>query len=139
MKIGVTATRHGMNAVQRRHVIRDFTYHNISELHHGCCVGGDEEAHEIAKFLGGVRIVLHPPEDTKLQAVWMGDEVWEPKDYLARDRDIVDSVSRLVAAPFTNEEVMRGSGTWYTIRYARKQGIPHTIYYPNGDIHGFEP
>jgi len=31
-------------------------------------------------------------------------------------------------------EEWRGSGTWATIRYARKVGKPVTIIYPDGEI-----
>jgi hypothetical protein len=41
------------------------------------------------------------------------------KDNLTRNRDIVDTASMLIAAPEGNAERLR-SGTWATVRYARK-------------------
>ncbi len=45
---------------------------------------------------------------------------------LDRNRDIVAAVSILIAAPETDIEEQR-SGTWATVRYARKKGIPVVI------------
>lgn len=47
--------------------------------------------------------------------------------YLVRDHAMVDMVAEdgvLLAFPRTPVEQRRGSGTWATIRYARKVGVP---------------
>lgn len=90
------------------------------ELHHGGCKGADVQAHEIALRKGCV-VIIHP---SNLRH-WQGrcprsDRVLPPKDPLERNRDIVDSVDAVVAAPATIGEVLR-SGTWATIRYARQE------------------
>lgn len=94
-----------------------------SEFHHGDCVGGDEEAHEIALALG-FRIVVHPPLNRSKRAFCTGAfQVLKPKSYITRNHDIVDVCRLLIAAPKTEEEELR-SGTWATVRYARKLGLP---------------
>ena len=53
------------------------------------------------------------------------------KDYLVRNHDIVDVCDVLVATPGQKEEQIR-SGTWATIRYARKIRKQIIIVYPDG-------
>jgi len=54
-------------------------------------------------------------------------------DYLARNHFIVAYSEELVAAPKSNKEELR-SGTWATIRYARKRKRMVTIIYPDGSL-----
>ena len=42
------------------------------------------------------------------------------KPYLERNRNIVDNTTMLVAFPNNNKELLK-SGTWSTIRYAKKR------------------
>lgn len=97
-------------------------------LHHGGCVGADDQAHKIAVSLG-IRTVIHPPTDNRLQSFVVPDELRDPKPYLQRNRDIVDDTDYLIACPATEREIQR-SGTWATIRYAYKQGKPVWMVYP---------
>jgi hypothetical protein len=78
--------------------------------------------------------------DAKLRAWCGGDVVLEPLPYLTRNQHIVKAVETfpvrlLIAAPHQVEEVTR-SGTWSTIRYARRSrvGIPIAIVQPDGTI-----
>jgi hypothetical protein len=93
-----------------------------TEFHHGDCVGADAEAHDIATQRC-VRVVIHPPTEDRLRAFCdvTNGQVLKPRPYIDRNHDIVDSCDVLVAAPRTDTELVR-SGTWATIRYARKQG-----------------
>jgi hypothetical protein len=59
------------------------------------------------------------------------DEIAEDKDFLERNRDIVDRVEILIAAP-EGPEVQR-SGTWSTVRYARGKVIPIYLLRPKGE------
>ena len=126
MKLGFTGTAKGMSARQLREF--EVLIRGAHELHHGDCVGADEQAHRLTCFVArAVHIVVHPPSDDKARAYcspgpWQTSmEVVEPKPYIQRNHDIVDAVDLLVAAPYTDEEVLR-SGTWATVRYARKVG-----------------
>ena len=97
-----------------------------------------------------VTIIAHPgyivgkPDDTRYRA--FSDTniftiVREPKPFIARDRDIVDETDELVATPLTREEQVQ-SGTWTTVRYARKKKKPVTIINPVGstfDPHALPP
>lgn len=96
-------------------------------FHHGDCLGMDAYAHEMAVGLS-FRIEIHPPSDGKHRAHcdWHfsspGLIVHPERPYLERNRAIVDACSVLIAVPRDpNKERLR-SGTWATVRYARKIG-----------------
>jgi hypothetical protein len=102
-------------------------------LHHGDCVRSDCLAHEIALTLG-LRIVIHPPTNARFRALCEGaDLVLPPRDYLQRNRDVVDAGQLLIAMPHIPTETLR-SGTWSTIRYARKRQRSIFIVQQNGII-----
>jgi hypothetical protein len=63
----------------------------------------------------------------------------EPAHYLARDAAIVETSDILIGCSGTNKEVRR-SGTWATIRCARRTKTPHYIVWPSGIVssHFFE-
>jgi len=49
-------------------------------------------------------------------------------------RDFVNECDVLIAAPGEFVERKRGSGTWGTVRYARKLGRPLVIIWPDGVV-----
>lgn len=93
---------------------------HLVEFHHGDCVGADAEAHDFVRELAPkCTIVGHPPNIDRYRAFKQCDVLWPCKPYLVRDRDIVVCADRLIATPKGSHEILR-SGTWTTIRYARK-------------------
>ncbi|MDB4438506.1 hypothetical protein N9195_02850 [bacterium] len=99
VKIGVTGSRNGSSVAIEEILrgIRDEFSDRSIEIHHGDCIGVDEEVHRISRELG-FKIVFQPP----------GHEV-------------------------------RRSGTWTTIRNARKQEKETRIFAKNiaeGDREG---
>jgi hypothetical protein len=84
--------------------------------------------HHIGKLMG-YYIVIHPPLYDNKRAFCIGDEICSKKDYLDRNRDIVDNCDLLIATPKETTEVLR-SGTWSTVRYAKKIGKPIVIIEP---------
>lgn len=127
MKVGITATQTGADEKQLQDLRKTLRLWGATELHHGDCIGGDEQAHQIARQMG-LRIIIHPPKDPKKRAFCEGDEIKEEKHYLARNRDIVDETDCLIGMP-KGPEVLR-SGTWSTIRYARKKNKKTLITFP---------
>jgi len=104
-------------------------------VHHGDCIGSDEWFHQAMKHSSRKRVPIvhvHPPDNPRYRAFRDTDVSYEPKPYMMRNQDIVDAVSILIATPDGLEEMR--SGTWATIRRARKKGIPIYIIYPNGSI-----
>lgn len=137
MKLGFTGTREGMTEAQRREVAELLQTLNPSEVHHGDCVGADAEVDLAAVLFTSARRVIHPPESPTLRAWCLSEDMREPKPYLARNRDIVNETDSILAAPKGKQ--YRAAGTWFTIGYAKKQGKPVTIVYPDGSIETIEP
>lgn len=135
MKIGFTGTRKGMTENQAAGVTRAvmdlaFRYgEELMEFHHGDCMGADAQINAVLKrgFPFGIKRVSHPPANSSLRAFCEVHEAREPKEYLARNRDIVTETDCLIAAPGEGSR-----GTWYTVRYAEKVGKPVTVVRPDG-------
>ena len=134
MNIGFTGTRKGMTKQQGNKVVMLLGNFEVTSIRHGDCVGADEQFHELAQTIGIKTIYIHPPTDGKHRAWLFADFMAEEKDYLTRNKAIVDNCDRMIATP-EGEEHLR-SGTWSTIRYARKKGKQVTIIFPNGEIKG---
>jgi hypothetical protein len=136
MRIGVTGTREGATEYQLK-TVRNFlatmAYEvrndgGVLELHHGDCIGVDEQVASIAKELG-IRTVCHPPISDVQRAHHASDEWRLPKGYLERDRAIVDETECLIVVPLQMEWQPKG-GTWYTHDYAKKIDKPITVVWP---------
>jgi len=102
---------------------------------HGGATGSDTQAHKLAVgFLPESFIAVHPASFDS-EGWWRKNypsafvAQWEPP--LKRNHKIVDGSEHLLATPAGMHEERR-SGTWATIRYARKQEKPITIIYPDG-------
>lgn len=133
MKIGFTGTRFGMTQSQRAIVMDLIAELEITEAHHGDCVGADAQFHKAAEQIKA-RLVVHPPVDESHRArCWPWDEVRPVKTHFARNRDIVDESDVLIGTPFDATEQPKG-GTWYTINYARKRGKRLFIVWPDGSV-----
>jgi predicted Rossmann fold nucleotide-binding protein DprA/Smf involved in DNA uptake len=126
MKVGFTGTSRGMTMSQKNNLAAYLASFQVAvEFHHGCCVGADADAHQIALKLG-IPVHIHPPKVTTQYHQTMKAECpgaaaeYPAKPHLERNHDIVDAVYVLVAAPWGPEQVR--SGTWATVRYARRTG-----------------
>jgi hypothetical protein len=135
MNIGFTGTQRGMSDAQLL-ALRTLLTGLQGEkdpvvLHHGDCVGADEQAHAIAMELK-CKIIVYPPDIPDKRAYCpMADRIYPVKPYLDRDHDIVKACDVMVACPQQRSEIKR-SGTWATIRYARKLGKELIIILPDG-------
>lgn len=133
LEIGFTGTRRGMSFFQKkmfRWIFAGLSATNVIIFHHGDAKGADAEADAIAREFGA-RIVIHPPSDPKYRAYCFqeGDLQFPEKPYGVRDKDIVNPADLLIATPQTWDEYLR-SGTWMTVRYARKSDKPRIILEP---------
>lgn len=103
------------------------------EIHHGDCIGADAEFHEICikRWPHALHVVLHPPLNPRKRAfcTYSNQSEVPAKDYLERNREIVDAVDEMIAGPKELEEQLR-SGTWATVRYARKQKVTGGLLAP---------
>lgn len=135
MHIGFTGTQVGMTEAQEAGVFAQVAILEPTDVTHGDCVGSDDQFDQIARELG-LRRHLRPSTLTAKRAHCIageGDIVHDAKPPLERNRDIVDEVEALIAAPKETAETVR-SGTWSTVRYARKVGKPVYIVWPDGSV-----
>lgn len=131
-EIGITATRDGLTVDQAR-AFRNWLMDTGGErYHHGSCKGGDAQAHRIIRDLPfKTHVTLHMPTDLRQTEPCDGDDVREPFPYLERNHNIVNECTHLIGLPNGMREQLR-SGTWATLRYARKIERSFTIIWPDG-------
>lgn len=132
MKIGMTGSRDGITpeAMQSLTTFITTNLSEINEVHHGDCIGADKLFHYLC-VQNNLKIVIHPPKYNTMRAFCKSDTILPVKDYLERNHDIVNSCDVLLAFPASEEEVLR-SGTWATIRYAKKNNKKIIIIHKNG-------
>jgi hypothetical protein len=144
MRLGVTGTRHGITNQQLLRLQDLIISSAATELHHGDCQGADAVAHftvlnsRAGRLVSGfprIDLIVHPPDRDAWRAFCQGyDFIRDPLPYLARDDALVNESDLLIAAPRTTVEETR-SGTWATVRRARKQYLPIIIVSPDGSWH----
>lgn len=132
--LAFTGTQQGMTPAQRQRYNQVFAELRPAWLHHGDCVGADAEAHDDS--FSDTRIHIHPCNIPSKRA-WKFHYHKREKELppLERNRVMVDVSEALVATPKGMEEELR-SGTWATVRYARKQQKPVHIVWPDGSYTG---
>jgi hypothetical protein len=130
-RVGFTGTQETLNKFQLKSLKRLLSWCGNHVLHHGDCIGADASAHDIADQIG-MRVVIHPPINPTKRAFKTAMQVLECKPYIERNHDIVGMTDWLIACPKGGEE--QRSGTWATVRYARKQNKLIWIVYPDGTI-----
>lgn len=134
MIIGFTGTRFGPTAQQR--MVIDAILLLCDEVHHGDCVGVDSYVHEKALMSSNHTIVVHPPLDTSRSLKTKSCEpflfVNKALPYLQRNKKIVEACDILVGVPKTSLEQLR-SGTWSTLRYAKRIGRYAIVINPDGE------
>jgi hypothetical protein len=130
--VGFSGTQDGMTFEQIQRV--DYTLEDklmIMRAHHGDCIGGDEQFHKLSR-LNGLLVIGHPPINSSKRAFCDFDEERVPEEYLVRNKLIVDESDSMIFAPKGEEELR--SGTWSTVRYAKKNEVPGTIVWPDGMV-----
>lgn len=125
MKLGFTGTAHGTGATpaQVATLCRLLADLRPAELHHGASPNPDcaDWQADQAATEAGIPTVLWPPDDPNSDAM------------MRRNQQVVDAVDLLIACPHGFVEVLR-SGTWATVRRARKKGIPVWVIWPDGGL-----
>ena len=146
IKLGFTGTREGMTIAQWVKVGNIIQLllpkeDGQNEWHDGDCVGADTQANNIVNEINLVRTTRmfplvvtfgHPCDKVNFRAHNFYHVQREVKPPMTRNRDIVDSVDVMIAGPKEYEDVPRGSGTWGTIRYTKRQNKPLIIVWPDG-------
>jgi hypothetical protein len=116
-------------------------------VHGGEIDGCDRQFHDfmIEHGMNDAHIVIRPG-DKRQHRYWRDRQIDNgesfilrmPKPYLERNDLIAMDCGRLLACPYELEEQLR-SGTWATIRYARRYQRPITIIFPDGSVKEEEP
>lgn len=113
----------------------------LEDLHPDSVVFGDGDGAD-AEFFEMVRevlpdaiIVARPGHNARgnspTRAHMPADKVMDSEPYLVRDKKIVKDADVMIATPHSYVEIVR-SGTWATVRYARKAGKPIYLILPDG-------
>ena len=134
-RVGFTGTRNGMTLPQKKVVqllLREFKERGFLWLHIGDCVGADTDAYCIAKE-HNMAVHIHPPDNPSYRSFLVGAMEDLPNSYRERNKAIVKASEALLATPEGFTEIIR-SGTWSTIRYARRQKRPIIIIWPDGKM-----
>lgn len=129
LRVAFTGTQFGMTLYQRSKLGTVLLGLGRFQFHHGGAAGADTEAHEIA-YDAGCRD-LH---------VWLPvGKTWPPMQYttihhtgtgaLRRNHFTIYGANLLIATPRQAKEIRR-SGTWATVRAARKAGIETKVLVP---------
>lgn len=132
MNVGFTGTQRGMTEAQWATLWSLLVPRAPGEFHEGDCIGADAQAAHGAR-LAGFRIISHPPINSSKRAFFPADEEWSPAEYLVRNKTIVNRSQEMIATPGEFDEQLR-SGTWSTIRYARRIGRPCHVILPDGRV-----
>lgn len=127
--LAFTGTQCGMTPAQRQKFLDVLAGLCPVWFHHGDCTGADAQAHDHARMV--CRIYVHPSDVYGKRAWCAGEIVDLPRQPLDRNRIMVDIGEALIACPKSMVEELR-SGTWATIRYARKSHKPVHIIWPDG-------
>jgi hypothetical protein len=132
--LAFTGTQEGMTKAQRKVFRKLLAEIDPSVFIHGDCIGADAEAHAIAFEEQGREVRKRPCNIPQKRAFTKGGTVVAPPEPpLDRNHKMVDDGQALVATPKTMHEELR-SGTWATVRYARKLDRPVWIIWPDGTI-----
>tara|TARA_R110000851_G_scaffold6029_2_gene24549 strand:+ start:1373 stop:1903 length:531 start_codon:yes stop_codon:yes gene_type:complete len=126
IQIGFTGTQLGMNETQWARVHHLLYTIGPDTFVHGDCLGADHDFHRMVRQTfepEAIDIIIYPPDNTIKRAFCDGDIVMDEAPYLVRNQSIIDACDILIATP-AEETEQRRSGTWSTIRKARKSGKP---------------
>lgn len=143
INLGITGTREGMNNLQKKAFLQTVSkllekYPSLTRFHHGCCIGVDNESAKLVDSLYGFTTIDHPPINKSMVGDYKGHEAREEKNYLARNRDIVNESQVIIA--ITKQMVMPDppkGGTWYTLNYSLKNKKETYHIKPDGNVDVF--
>ena len=130
IKLGFTGSRTGLTFEQKTQIALEVRMFNPILGIHGDCIGSDYDFDCILRDLE-INRKARPCNLRNQRAFCEVQESVKPKDPLVRNRDIVNESDIMFAAPNSKEEITR-SGTWSTIRYAKKIKKNLIIFYPDG-------
>lgn len=135
--IGYAGPREGITSAQEAKVL-ELLAHKEFRAHHGDCIGGDARFDAVVRTIAGCHgVTIRPSNMPNLRAFcaprYPHDIVCDPKPPLERNADMIAAITLLVATPESGREELR-SGTWQTIRLARRAKREIWIISPDGGL-----
>lgn len=140
-RVGFTGSQYGLSLPQYRS-LEQYLYGlaPMDEFHHGDCIKADEMAHDLARYAGAREIHAHPCEIEEKRAHCAADVVHPVKHHKVRNRDIArGGEDLLIACPRGPEASLPYSGTWQTVRLARRLRRKIVVIWPDGSVKPDEP
>lgn len=134
IKIGFTGNRHGLRPYQKTQIEALLDKYNHITASHGDCVGSDTDFHRLcidykrAHPEKTITVHIYPPDNPILRGFNKGDVVMPEKPYLDRNMDIIKNCDLLIACPVDKNKEEQRSGTWSTIRQARRLKLTTYIF-----------
>jgi hypothetical protein len=133
MNITFTGTQKGITHLQHQMLKKTLQEINTKNedvvLLHGDCIGADAAAGEICEELN-IPVHIYNIVNKRAYSKY-NNYVHHEMPPLERNRLMVDFGSALIACPGEKKEILR-SGTWTTIRYARRVNKPIIYIWPDG-------
>lgn len=139
-----TGTQVGMALRQRATIRQMMTGSALMEIRrlarilHGGCIGADDQFHDMLDGMELLRRTEVYPSNVLDKVADLSGRlpllVHPASDPLERNKLMIARAHSVLAAPKEFSEVTR-SGTWATVRAARRKGIPVLIVYPDGSRH----
>lgn len=132
-----TGTRLGLTQAQADELANALKSLCPQICRHGDCIGADKTFHSLVRaLLPKAGILVYPSNMPNLRAYCQGDVSMQPSAPIDRNHRMVEASEYILACPGERTEVLR-SGTWATIRYAKKLDKPMTVMYPDGYVEHF--
>ena len=134
IKIGFTGNRYGLRPDQKTQIEDLLDKYDHITVSHGDCVGSDTDFHLLCisyKYRHPEKTVtvhIYPPDNPRLRGFNKGDVVMPEKPYLQRNMDIIKNCSLLIGCPVDKNKEEQRSGTWSTIRQARRLKLTTYIF-----------
>lgn len=132
--LGFSGTKKGMTPEQVRYVLKQLRRAGV--VHHGDCVGADAQCDSLCASFNIERCAwpgLDSYGKSPSRAMCNAQTIMDPMPYHGRNRLIaLHGVDGLVAAPEGEEERFPHSGTWHTVRWARRYERKLFIVLPDG-------
>ena len=128
--VGFTGNRGGLSNSQKTGICEILDKYSEITVLHGDCVGADTDFHKLCVEYRKshpektIAIGIHPPNNPALRGFNVGDKTAPEKPYLERNLDIVMGSDLLIACPVDKTKEELRSGTWSTVRQARKRSVP---------------
>jgi len=130
--VAFTGTQIGMTWAQKKAFRSLLIEMKPRVLIHGDCIGADADAHDIAVDLG-IEVWIRPCILSEKRAYKEGKLLAEPEEPIARNHKMVDQSHALIGCPKRPRQELR-SGTWATIRYAKKADVLRWLVFPDGSV-----